>query len=1005
MTPERHQQIGELYHDALERDADVRAAFLDRACAGDEALRREVESLIASHEQASNFIARPALAVAAGLVVRRDSLVGQTVAHYRVLSLVGEGGMGEVYLAEDTRLGRRVALKLLAAAFTNDKDRMWRFMQEARVASALNHPNILTVHEIGRADGVDFIATEFIEGETLRPAMAKRQLKLTQALDIAAQVAGALAAAHAAGVVHRDVKPENIMVRPDGYVKVLDFGLAKLAGPGLKLGNEASTVARVETNSGVVMGTVQYMSPEQARGLPVDARTDVWSLGVVLYEMVASRPPFVGETHSDTIVSILEREPPPLALHAPEVSAELERIVTKALSKDKDERYQTVKDMAIDLRRLRRRLDVDAEIERSAPPAQLPSGSGETTAISSGAQQSEPAQTEIQWAARASYADASRGTSSVEYVVTEIKTHKKSAALVIALLLVALAGIGYLFYGAFSGSRNNSAAPFQAMKLTKLTNTGKATNAAVSPDGKYVAHIMDDDGQQSLWMRHIETGSSVQIVPPAEHNYEGLTFSFDGNYVYYVVDEKGDTGVLYQVPVLGGSSRRLLANIYGSVTFSPDGKQMAFLRADQQGNILMLANTDGTGERNLASRKIPNQFRPGMPVWSPDGRVIACPARNVISGLHFEVIEVRVEDGKQKSISSQKWQYVEKLAWLSDSSGLVMIAQDEASARQVWQLSYPSGEARKITNDLNSYSGLSLTADSSALVTVQSEQVSNLWIAPSGEASRARQITSGTGTNDGIEGISWTPDSSIVYHSTVAGTDDLWIIAPDGANPKKLTTSANDYSPSVSPDGHFIVFGSNRSGNPHIWRMDIDGSNSRQLTSGNLDFLPQCSPDGKWVVYTSLSDRPSLWKVLIDGGEAVQLSDQSVRARSPAISPDGKQIAFSYRPQSTNSWTIAVMPFAGGQPTRIFSTELTIKADIALDTIRWTADGRALTYIDTSKGVSNIWTQPLDGSPSKHLTDFKTHRIFNFDWSRDGKWLALARGTVTNDVVLIEDLK
>ena len=1002
MTPERYELVGKLYHASLKLAADKRAAFLEEACAGDEELRREVESLIASHEQASNFIATPALAVAAGLLAPRESLVGQTVAHYRVLSLLGEGGMGEVYLAEDTRLGRRVALKLLSAAFTHDEDRMRRFMQEARAASALNHPNILTVHEIGRVDGVDFIATEFIEGETLRPSMAKRRLKLTQALDVAAQIAGALAAAHAAGVVHRDIKPENIMLRPDGYVKVLDFGLAKLAGPALQLGSNVSTVAKVETSPGVVMGTVQYMSPEQARGLPVDARTDVWSLGVVLYEMVANRPPFQGETHSDTIVSILEREPAPLAVHTPEVPAELERIVTKALTKDKDERYQTVKDMAIDLRRLRQRLDVQAEIERSSQPAQSASGNLETTAISSGAQQSEPMQTETQ-AARASYAEATRKTSSVEYVVTEIKTHKKTAALVIAVFLIALAGIGY---GVFSRFRNKPAAPFQAMKITKLTSTGKATDAAVSPDGKYVAHIMDEDGQQSLWMRHIGTGSSVQIVPPHEYNYGGLSFSPDGGYVYYVVDEKGDTGVLYKVPVLGGSSRKLIANIYGSVTFSPDGKQMAFLRAVQQDTILMLANADGTGERSLASRKNPNQFRPGMPAWSPDGKIIVCPARNVTGGLHYEVIEVRVADGKQESISSQNWRLLEKLAWLSDSSGLVMVAQDQESVSlQLWQLAYPSGEARKITNDLDNYSGLSLTADSSTLVTVQLEQVSNLWVAAGGEASHAKQITSGTGTNDGLAGISWTPDGRIVYGSTVAGTDDIWIIGPDGGSPKKLTTSAGWEGLSVSPDGHHIVFTSDRLGNPNIWRMDTDGNNLLQLTRGRLDFLPQCSSDSKWVVYTNVSDRPTLWKTSIDGGEAVQLGDKSVRARSQGISPDGAQIAFTHNPELTNRWKIAVMPFAGGQPTRIFSPELIVTVDTAFDMVRWTADGRALTYIDTRNGVSNIWAQPLDGSPSKQLTDFKADRIFNFDWSRDGKWLAVARGRVSDDVVLISDLR
>ena len=293
------------------------------------------------------------------------------------------------------------------------------------------------MHEIGRANGFDLIATEFIEGETLRPSMAQRRLQLTQALDVAAQVAGALAAAHAAGVVHRDIKPENIMLRPDGYVKVLDFGLAKLAGQGLETGNEASTIARVETTPGVVMGTVQYMSPEQARGLPVDARTDVWSLGIVLYEMVANRPPFEGETQSDTIVSILEREPNPLALHAPEAPAELERIVTKALAKDKEERYQTAKEMAIDLRRLRRRLEVQVEIELSS----LPESGDETSAVTR-----DPvvlASPQEEGVTKTGPVVAAAPTSSLEFAVTEIRQHKAGVAVASVLLITAIVGAGF----------------------------------------------------------------------------------------------------------------------------------------------------------------------------------------------------------------------------------------------------------------------------------------------------------------------------------------------------------------------------------------------------------------------------------------------------------------------------------------------------------------------------------------------------------------------------------
>src|SRR6266542_17346 len=351
MTPERHRQIGDIYHAALEVEAKQRSAFLDRACAGDTTLRREVESLIESHEQGADFIEAPALAVAAELLAEGEAgaVLGQTFGRYRVLSLLGAGGMGRVYLAEDTGLGRRVALKFLPEYFTDNKNQVQRFRQEARAASALNHPGILTVYEVGQLDGTEFIATEYVEGETLGTRLTHGPFAVREALDVAAQVADALVAAHQAGIVHRDIKPDNLMIRRDGYVKILDFGLAKLteniSGP--RSGKfEAPTIPDVRTNPGVVMGTARYMSPEQARGLPVDVRTDVWSLGVVVYEMVAGRPPFGGATHSDTIVSILEREPTPLQRHVPETPAELERIVTKALAKNTEERYQTVKDMA-----------------------------------------------------------------------------------------------------------------------------------------------------------------------------------------------------------------------------------------------------------------------------------------------------------------------------------------------------------------------------------------------------------------------------------------------------------------------------------------------------------------------------------------------------------------------------------------------------------------------------------------------------------------------------------
>src|ERR1051326_8896857 len=383
MTPERWEQVGKLYQATLALPTAERETFLDVACVDDPAMRREVESLLAAEDGAGSFLAAGAMKDAAKMLVEDESLslVGKELGHYQVLSLLGAGGMGDVYLAEDIRLKRKVALKLLPAELTANEDRLRRFEQEAQAASALNHPNIITIHQIGQVNGLNFIVTEFIAGETLRERMAKERLDLPAVLDVTIQAASALTAAHTAGIVHRDLKPENIMLRPDGLIKVLDFGLAKLTEPRpSKVDTEAPTVARVDTKIGTVMGTVSYMSPEQARGLKVDARTDIFSLGILFYEMIAGRVPFAGATATDVFVSILEREPPPLPSTTPGVPAELERIVMKALEKDREERYQTSKDLLLDLRKLKQRLEFEAELSRSGQPT----GTGQGAVTESG---------------------------------------------------------------------------------------------------------------------------------------------------------------------------------------------------------------------------------------------------------------------------------------------------------------------------------------------------------------------------------------------------------------------------------------------------------------------------------------------------------------------------------------------------------------------------------------------------------------------------------------------
>ena len=427
MTPDRWQQITSIFQAVLDRPPGERAAFVDERCAGDEELQREVQDMLSSHEQASGFIEEPAMNVAARLTPNGPSLVGKLISHYRVLSLVGSGGMGEVYLAEDTGLGRRVALKLLPEDVAKDRQRVNRLQQEARAASNLNHPNILTIHEIGQVGSRHFIATEFIDGETLRQRLNKEPMELGALLQVAVDIASALAAAHAAGIIHRDIKPDNVMIRRDRIVKVLDFGLAKLTPRNAaSVETEDPTKLLVNTEPGVVMGTANYMSPEQARGVEVDARTDIWSLGAVLYEMVTGHVPFEGETPTDVLSLILQKQPPPIARYSADVPEELERIITKSLVKDRDDRYQTIKDLLIDLQRLRRQLDLKEELERTVAPHEavdptVTANQKHTTV----AEVPQPTST----------------ASSAEYIVGEVKRHKRAVLIGVAAIIIAAVAI------------------------------------------------------------------------------------------------------------------------------------------------------------------------------------------------------------------------------------------------------------------------------------------------------------------------------------------------------------------------------------------------------------------------------------------------------------------------------------------------------------------------------------------------------------------------------------
>jgi eukaryotic-like serine/threonine-protein kinase len=932
VTDDRWREIEALFQEAVEQPEAGREAFLDRVCAHDPELRRELESLLRHARHSGEFLSAP-VAEWARQIAASDLQPGQPVGPYEILAWAGAGGMGEVYVARDVRLDRQVALKLLPAALARDGEWTQRFAREARALSALNHPNIVTVYDVGEADGRPWMATEFVQGVTLRARMSQGRLPVVDALAIFRQVLAALSAAHQAGIVHRDVKPENIMVRPDGVVKLLDFGLAKAAGPDPSLTGEAAR-----------LGTVRYMSPEQLSGRPVGRPSDVWSAGIVLAEMLSGAHPFAG-TPAQIVAAV-----PKASLRLPDVLP-FRAVIEKALATSPEDRYATAGEMLAALR-------------------ESPS----------------------RW--------------------------RLVAALLAALALVILGS--FASYRLLRASRAPTApALLEKMKLARLTSHGKGIDAEVSPDGKYVAYVMEDGGQQSLWMRHIATGSTVPIVPPSEMVFDGLAFAPDGNHVYYTLTTASrgfGEGTLYRRPVLGGTAQKVLASLDGRIAFSRDGTHFAFVREGQEGNHLMLAEADGAGARVLVSRKTLDEFWSG-PAWSPDGTLIACPVRSLSGGPHAEVVVVRVADGAVERLSGKKWLWPSTLAWLPDGRGLVFAARDEASATpQIWQLAYPGGTAQKLTNDLNSYRTVSLTADGSALVTVQSEEVSNIWVALEGSADRTIQLTSGIGRYDGADGLAWTPGGEIVFWTRANGTNDLWIGGLSGAEPRPLIErgAGVGWGVAVSPDGSHVVFSSDRAGTTNLWQVDADGSNLRQLTYGRdgLAFLPAFSPDGTWLAYTIRAGAgPSVWKVPAEGGPSVQLSSGGM-IRAHTVSPDGNRIACSYigDAQPGTKERLAVMSAAGGPPLRVFDDVVLYpferwRAFQVLDAVRWAPHGNALTYIVTQGGVSNIWSQLLDGGPPKPVTSFRTGRIFNFDWSRDGRHLALARGSLMSDVVLISNFK
>lgn len=909
------------------------------------------------------------------------------VSHYRLIDKIGEGGMGEVYLAQDTKLERKVALKVLPETLAADVERLRRFGQEARAASALNHPNILTIYEIGVADGTNYISTEFVDGETLRDALHAKSVSLEKTLDIAIQAASALAAAHDAGIIHRDIKPENIMLRRDGLVKVLDFGLAKLSeNSPPNVDTEGETRAQVKTAPGVIMGTVQYMSPEQTRGKVTDARSDIWSLGCVIYEMTTGRPPFTGETTADLIAEIVKMDPEPISRAAPHVPDRLDEVISKAIEKNPDERYQTVKDLLIDLRRLKKKLDSTAEADRSYSPESSTSTSVvEVSRSESGAALSTTSGTPV------------TTVSSAQLISQGIRTHKTASAILGLAALVVVGSLAYLGYRVWTMS--GSSAPGKSMKITRLTSSGVAGAVSISSDGKYVTHSSGLPASRGLWVRQTSEDSAVQIVPDAPGRFSGTTFSPGNDRVYYAWQGAQEaSGTLYSVPTLGGAPVHILDKVAGPVSFSPDGKRFAVIRGEGE---LITANPDGSDVKTVKTLDASSEWLAGDgPSWSPDGKLIAVGKGSSKGRLGMTVVGISPIEGVEIPLTDRIWpEGVARVAWLPDGSGLIVNAYESTTLTQVWYLPYPKGEPVRITNDLRGYGSFSLgvTKDGSTIATVEEDRRSQAWsVSPGDDESTAVQLNKGK--ND-AENVAIAPNGSIFFTRQTGEVIDVWSMNADGSGQKQLTKdNFREEKIDVSPDGRYVVYTSDRAGLPHVWRMNVDGTEPKQLTFGDDydDGNPHISPDGKWVIYNSWrTGKSAPWRVSIDGGESQLLYDGS--AVVGPVSPDSKYVLCGVVDEQARNEAIkpALIPIEPGGRPEFLNISISFNPSDA----KWAGD---TVYVNTGTNISRV---PLKGGPAKQVTNFKTESIKQIAVSSDGKRFVISRGQIINDVVLIKDFR
>ena len=954
MTPERWQRIEELYHAARTRPQGERAAFLSVACRDDEALQRDVESLLNESVSDDGFLGGPAgvMAARSAMDAAPRVMTGRSLGGYHLQMLLGSGGMGEVYRARDSKLERDVAVKILPHAFTSDPDRLARFEREGRMLAALNHPNICAIYGLEEADGLRFLILELVDGETLAQTLKARGagLPLVDALPIARQIADALEAAHEKGIIHRDLKPANITITPEGVVKVLDFGLAKPAsGDGADPNLTASpTVTIGGRQEGVILGTAAYMSPEQARGKAVDKRADIWAFGCVLYEMLTGRIPFPGETVSDTIGKILEREPDWSALPA-ETPAPIRRILVRCFAKDPKQRLRDIGDI---------RIEIDA-IDEVLP------GAPEVTAASPA-----PAKTRTMWLPWAAFAALALGVAVWD------------ARRPVATLENPLANA----------------------RFTRFTDwEGTEEGAEISPDGKFVAFLADREGKFDLWLRQVGTGSFSNLTrnfPPLAASgfiVRKLGFSGDGSAIWF---NPADGKPLLLIDLIGGNPRAFLGEGANIPAWSPDGTRLVYVYKSNRDDPMLIADRTGANAHQILA---PGVLKNNNPVWSPDGEwIYFVRGPEPQDEMNMNVWRLRPSGGSPEQLTNQH-AAVNFLAPLDARTLLYVARAEDGSGPWLWALDVERKVARRVPSGVDQYTSVSASRDGRHVVATVANPSASLWRVPlldrpaDDHDAKPYPLPVPTG-----RALAPRFGGSALFYLSARGTGDgLWKVQDGQASEVRREVDAALYEPpAVSPDGSRVVVVVRREGKRYLSIMSADGTNAQPLAptievagasgQGTADW----SPDGAWIVTGGRDAQgPGLFKIPVAGGGHTRLV--AGQAVNPVWSPNGNLVVYAGRSVVGQVSILGVRADTGA------SVEMP-PVLVRPGGYRFLPNGSGLVYLPRIQGL-DFWLLDLATKQSRQLTRFSNQgALRTFDITPDGKYIVFDRSRQNSNIVLIE---